>query len=529
MKQFFNGDFYPTPENVIFEMLQGVVIEDKIILEPSAGAGNIVTFLQAHGAKEVLSCEKDEDLQKILTTKCRIINNDFLQVKSEDISHIELIVMNPPFNRGEQHINHAWSIAPAGCKIIALCNAETLKNTYSKGRERLSSIIEEFGQWRSLGSCFNDADRQTGVEIGLIELIKPGESYKAEFEGFFMGEDPQEEQVNGIMSYNLIRDLVNRYVEAVKIYDEQLKTAVKLNGLINVFHNEKLGFQCTNEKYNINRNTFKKDLQKSAWSYIFNKMDMQKFATKGLKEDINKFVETQTQIPFTMRNVYQMLQIVIGTQGQRMDKAILEVFDKVTQHHHENRHNVEGWKTNSHYLLGKRFIFPNLTEVKWGGGIGANYSSNFEMIEDLIKALCYVTGDNYAEKISIYDSLSYTYFLTDSNGKPITGSYGSVIKESTLNKICDEQAKVYGSKILTIEKDWGKWFETDFFRIRCYKKGTMHFEFKDESVWSRFNQAVAKIKGYPLYEYNKYEADKRNKKEQTKSTFKTEVLESISF
>lgn len=39
---------------------------------------------------------------------------------------------------------------------------------------------------------------------------------------------------------------------------------------------------------------------------------------------------------------------------------------------------------------------------------------------------------------------------------------------------------------------------TGFFRIRGYKKGTMHFEFIDEEVWAKFNQAVANIKGWQL-------------------------------
>ena len=39
---------------------------------------------------------------------------------------------------------------------------------------------------------------------------------------------------------------------------------------------------------------------------------------------------------------------------------------------------------------------------------------------------------------------------------------------------------------------------TGFFRIRGYKKGTMHFEFIDEDVWAKFNQAVANVKGWQL-------------------------------
>ena len=69
--------------------------------------------------------------------------------------------------------------------------------------------------------------------------------------------------------------------------------------------------------------------------------------------------------------------------------------------------------------------------------------------------------------------------------------------------------------------EWGKWHEQGhyeehkevdengktvrksvfvpgFFRIRGYKKGTMHFEFLDDEVWAKFNIEVAKIKGWQL-------------------------------
>ena len=45
---------------------------------------------------------------------------------------------------------------------------------------------------------------------------------------------------------------------------------------------------------------------------------------------------------------------------------------------------------------------------------------------------------------------------------------------------------------------FGTWFEWGFFRIKCFKKGTIHFEFLDEDVWYKFNQTVAKSRGWSL-------------------------------
>ena len=53
----FNQEFYPTPAEVIEIMLQGETIENKTILEPSAGKGDIVDYLNEYGAKILKSSQ----------------------------------------------------------------------------------------------------------------------------------------------------------------------------------------------------------------------------------------------------------------------------------------------------------------------------------------------------------------------------------------------------------------------------------------------------------------------------------------
>jgi hypothetical protein len=369
--------------------------------------------------------------------------------------------MNPPFSRATEHILHAFNIAPAGCRIVSLCNYETIKNPYTTYRQELKTLIETYGQAIELGDVFTNAERKTDVNIGLIRMSKPGANYSQEFDGFFLDEDPEEKTGPGLMPYNVIRDLVNRYVESIKIYDQQLDTAARLNDLQDGYFSDgkpELSLTFTRAMVPVKRNEFKKEMQKAGWGFVFDKLNMQKYSTKGLKEDLNKFVETQEQIPFTMRNIYKMLEVVIGTQESRMDRAVLEVFEKVTKHYSENRHNLEGWKTNSHYILNRRFIMPHVSECNYSGKLRLNYSGWAEPVEDMQKALCHLTGKNYDQMQSLHDYL-------------------------------------YKS-----DKDFGVWHEWGFFRIKGFKKGTMHFEFLDEKVWGLFNQRVAKLKGYPLPE-----------------------------
>jgi hypothetical protein len=389
--------------------------------------------------------------------------------------------MNPPFSKAVDHILHAYAIAPKGCKIIALCNASNLENLYTNSRKELKSIVANYGQSVNLGNCFNEAERQTDVNISMLTINKPGENYKSEFEGFFTDEEPPEIGEIGMMSYNVVRDLVNRYVAAVKLYDEQLNTGAKMNYLLSNFYGESLTFTCTEQGAPKLRNDFKKDLQKSGWKFIFNKMDMQKHMTSGLKEEINKFVEQQTQIPFTMRNIYHMLDMVVQTHGQRMDRSIVQVFDSITEHHHDNRHFVKGWKTNSHFLVGKKFILPyQINPAKEYGYTSNSYNSlrnSYDgIISDFEKALCYVVGRNYDEIKPLNHCISYNYY--------------------------------------------GEWYESEFFKYKGYKNGNMHFEFNSEEVWAKFNQRVSKLKGYPLFEgkaQTKYQDRQTGRAQQQKS------------
>lgn len=466
----FNPDFYPTPSAVIDQMTAGLDLAGKTVLEPSAGVGVIVDHLQEMGANAI-ACETDTRLRAIVETKCKIIEPDFLQLTADRVSHISAIVMNPPFSNGAEHLLHAFNIAPPGCKIVCLLNLETVKNPFTRQRQELKVIIQENGVFIDLGACFDKAERRTLVNVALVKLEKPGQSYENEFEGFFMDDDPEEAQENGIMSYNAVREVVNRYVSAVKLYDKQLELAAQMNDLTqNVFFRglPKLSMTVNRNSVPIQRNEFKKSMQKAGWNWIFEKMDLEKHTTKGLRADINKFVEEQQEIPFTMRNIYKMLGIVVATTGQRMDRAILEAFDLITKHHADNRYNLPGWKTNSHFLVGKKIILPGCVapakEYKYES---KTYNSlRKEEITDLEKALCFVLGVDFGS-LSVWNPADRTQV-----------SVNHSIHHNT----------------------YGEWYESYFFKYKAFKNGNMHFEFKDENAWGKFNQKVAELKGYPLFE-----------------------------
>jgi len=53
-------------------------IAGKIILEPSAGQGNIVDFLKVNGAKKIIACELNDKLRKVVSGKCDVVCSDLM-------------------------------------------------------------------------------------------------------------------------------------------------------------------------------------------------------------------------------------------------------------------------------------------------------------------------------------------------------------------------------------------------------------------------------------------------------------------
>ena len=459
----FNPDFYPTPPDVAATMLDPLDLRGKTVLEPSAGKGDLARECVARGAHEVLWCETQPELRRIIHggKKLYKLYEDFLEVPAEAVSHIDLIAMNPPFSADEAHILHAWEIAPPGCEIVALANWNSVSGHYRGLQLQLANLIEAYGSSENLGQCFADAERPTRVSVGMVRLTKPGQRVSGadEFDGFFLGPDDIEAQGERLIPYRRSRDIVNRYVEACRIFDEQVEAGTRLRTVLDGFFGQDLGLQVTVEGAPVSRNRFRKDLQKAAWQHVFAEFLPAQMATSQLARDINQFVEQQSRIPFTERNLWRMLQIVAGTQEQRVDRAIEEAIDSLTQHTKENRYGVEGWVTNSGYMLNRRFIRAYMAERSYSDPSRVRvttYGRASDEIRDLIKATCYITGRPF-EEVAQPERGDNTY-------------------------------------------EPGEWHRWGFFRFRPFLKGTCHFEFLDDEVWAAVNARYARIKGQVLPE-----------------------------
>jgi hypothetical protein len=280
-----------------------------------------------------------------------------------------------------------------------------------------------------------------------------------------MDMEPEQIQENGVMHYNEVQALVNGYIAASKCFDEfEAINKRMINICKPVGMDGGFSYSIAYKEQVTSKSQFLKALQRKSWQHIFSKMNLNKYLTSGVMQDINRFVENQTQVPFTVKNIFRMFEIIIGTKDHNFNRALEEAVDSFTKHTHENRFGVEGWKTNSGYMLNKKFIIDWVFEVNgsWSrnpGKLSLKWSNNVNKLDDLIKVLCNLTGMDYNKTVPMRNFVDRFEGLEP-----------------------------------------GKWYENGFFEIRGYKKGTMHLKFTSDKIWEQLNRAYAKIKGEALPE-----------------------------
>ena len=104
--------FYPTPEHVVEKMLLKLdnIRDIKYILEPSAGKGDIVKGIENYYRHNRIYEKVSIDTIEI-NPDCRlflqdlevpVIHDNFLTFNT--LKRYDAIVMNPPFNSGDEHL-----------------------------------------------------------------------------------------------------------------------------------------------------------------------------------------------------------------------------------------------------------------------------------------------------------------------------------------------------------------------------------------------------------------------------------------
>ena len=475
-----NQDFYPTPEGVIEKMLEpyledikGYYGEGKIfksdkrniqILEPSAGKGDILDYIcnKLRFKKEnIYAIESEPDLVSVLQNKgYKVIENDFLNYNGD--YYFDFIFANPPFSKDVEHILKMWEVIKNG-DIVTLVNSETINNPYTKKRKLLNDIIEKNGSVEHLGNVFKDSERNTNVDVSLMRLYKREENSDFDFEFENVTNETKYEfsdevAGNDIAISNLTDAMLRQYEKTKEAYVDYLKVKEKLDfyskGLLEKSYSDidKIIDGSESETKEKSYNNFLDSFKLEAWRNILSKLNIEKYLTRNVLDNFEQFAKSQGCLDLTKENIRNLILMIADNKDNILDQAVVEVFDMFTKYHKENRYHIEGWKTNDFWKVNKKVILPNAVEVLF-----YHYYPNFHNFDDygdIDKVMCYLTGKNFDNIKGIKDIIS---------------------------------------QIEVGDRDK---YESEFFYIRCFKKGTMHLEFKDEDLWARFNQKAVDGKNW---------------------------------
>lgn len=452
----FNPDFYPTPRSLAIKMA-GMISHDfsRRILEPSAGKGDLVEAVNSRmgrGFNSRIDCiESEIDLQATLTGKgYKVIDDDFLAYQPS--KQYDTIIMNPPFSNGVKHVLKAWEILYSG-DVIAILNAETIRNDFSAERKLLNEIITNNGTIEFIENAFIDAERKTGVEVALIKLSKRN-SIKADyFDGLETAKEVEEINTKTselAIPESTIANMVYYFDMAVKTKTEAIIASEKAAGYSGFF----LG-RSKDETASVkdNLSEFVDTLRIAAWRNVTSLTEFRKLLTEKLRKEFDANSEVIQNLEFTEKNIRKYLKNLLLNSQAIIDDCTEDLFDKLTRFHDDNRVHVEGWKSNDYFFVNKRVVLPYISEVGYSGEVRLHYTAH-NTLDDMDRVMSSISGKR--EFLSIYDSIS---------------------KYQAEHKDC-ANAKI----------------ESEFFTVRMFKKGTAHFYFNDLKLLEQFNLIVGRKK-----------------------------------
>jgi hypothetical protein len=499
----FDPEFYPTPLSLIQALIapyrewgdKGLrrfvgykVDPDWTILEPSAGKGDIADYLadynnNSYGRQKndarIKVIEKNFELQQILSGKgYPIVGHDFLAYEPDQ--HFDLVIMNPPFSNGDAHLLHAWEVVGEGGHVACVLNAETIRNPHTKRRQDLAALIAQHGSVEMVGNAFTQAQRKTNVDVCIVRLTKP-KSDKDPLEFTFEPADKAEadldlsmDQATGsaLAHIDHLGSLISRYERTKKAFVNFVKAMEELSfygaGLAERYttdnrhdsasaqiHRMALDSYANGKATRSRCNEFRDALNMSAWKDVLSGLKMDGIMTSGLQKAFADNVEKTGHLPLTKANIAAVVSAIIGNSGETMKKAVVEVFDMFTRYHADNRlPNQERWKTNKSWRCTKRVILPHWVELNWTSGMKIRYEKA-RAYQDIDKACCWLMGKRFDDILTIEKAME-----ADMNGpREMKG-------------------------------------ESEFFKFRYFKKGTVHLEFKDQVLLDRFNVTANENKNW---------------------------------
>jgi Domain of unknown function (DUF4942) len=427
----FNANFYPTPDELIEELLSLSIKSDLTringlsrftlkgrVLEPSAGKGNIIKYINNKSKSiQVDAIENDPELSSFLMgAGHNIVWSDFLTF--ETFREYDSIVMNPPFSDGDKHLLHAINVASKqitkDCEIYAILNAETIKNPYSVYRQELIRLLDLHGaNIKFVNNAFTEAERKTNVEVALIyfKVFRDNSSedlYRRTVDAMKSRPREQAEQITTALSTFVKHQEVQERVDDITRLINEYEQILKLTRETYLINKRKTDFINYVSKANgvklfvpidTTAKDYEEELQKlrtTYWGLILQTDKFMKMLTTEAREKLNRQIDSAAELEVNTVNTFMLLHAIMANSSDMLISSVVSMFEKITSYSRRgfstNIHYYNGWNTNESYKIGKKVIFPFFTTFgDWDMGSRDNTFSSVDyrikgFIYDLLKA-----------------------------------------------------------------------------------------------------------------------------------------------
>lgn len=432
MQEHFNSgpadlQHYPTPQwlaDKAFALFDEPNVDR--LLDACAGAGALAdAWLRGRQGQHYAHIRRDAPVDAIeidarhhpaLRGKgYNVVGLDFLAFEGGAIySHV---IMNPPFANGARHVLKAWDMLWSG-EIVAIINAQTLRNPGTIERRRLAALVEEHGSVEFIADAFKGADveRPADVEIALVHLVKPAQCADDWIGPLIesLQADDRDQAQAGAPGMDLPRDLAlpRSFVENQCIAFRQavkaMREAVRAQAVAAHFAQRigktmvEQGREATAPEISLSdtesvRTALRKrylELKDRAWTSVLRSTDaLQRLSSKVARQAESQFEQIKT-LDFCEANVYGFLLGLVQSQPEMQLEMCEDVFDKIVRYHTDNGVFYRGWKSNDRHrtagmrIKSTRFIIPGHSANSWSRSLSwdserflADFDKVFAMLD----------------------------------------------------------------------------------------------------------------------------------------------------
>ncbi len=480
--------FYPTTQPLVERAWNKFKNRDFTrVLEPSAGEGHLAKGRPHHDDSYCYNGKPAVDCIELDVTKHAhlresgfdVIGVDFMQFDGAGAIYSH-IIMNPPFAYGAQHVLKAWDLLYDG-EIVAILNAETIRNPYSKEREMLARLIARYGEVEFIEGAFAgvEAERKTDVDVALVYLKKES-SFVMDLVGDIMdglkreghhGLDAGFEEMNELaIPANFVENSVLMFDAAVKAMRQSVfaeargqKYASRIGMTMEQMNGEpskeedrdKDSLQWVRQEIHSRY----ADIKNRAWTGILRSTEVLSRLSSAAQKRVESEFESIKKLEFSVPNIYGFLGGLVAKQGEIQIEMACDVFDLITRYRSDNTVYYMGWKSNdAHRTCGMRikttrFVIPGNAAESWRQSISWDGE---QMLRDFDKV----------------------FSMLDGKTEPDV-SLGSVFR----HRFNDLK---HGSRE-----------SSSYFDVRYYpKRGTIHFFARDKKLVDRLNRLVGRHRAW---------------------------------